>query len=51
MNTAPAHRRWHRHRRPAVTLCEVAVWAAVLAITAGSLLLLCALLTLAWPSP
>lgn len=49
MSTAPTHRRrWHR--RPAVTLCEVVVWAAFTALIAAILIVLCVLLTLAMPS-
>ena len=41
--------RWTR--RPRITASEVVVWLVVTGLTAGALIGLCILLTLAWPAP
>ena len=49
--STPSHRRWRkRPRTVTVTASDVVVWVVVTALTAGFLIGLCALLTLAWPS-
>ena len=42
--------RRHWRRRPIITASEILVWIVVTAMTAGALIGLCLLLTLAWPS-
>lgn len=42
-------RRWNR--RKTITLSDVAVWTFVTLITAVSLLALCIVMTLVWPTP
>lgn len=44
----PNHRRWTR--KPSFTLSDVAVWTFYVLITAASLMALCIVLTLAFPS-